>query len=322
MVCRRQKLRAVGAEPSLAGLQAAAHAPRAEHHEGYGEYLAHVEGHGRLERYLYVLGELYEEAEREDERQAQPEEVARAHALRMLAVQPPPHEEEEEVGYGLVELPGVARLRCHLGPCLHEVEAPRQVGDASEYLGVHEVAKAYEARRHGRGYGYVVEHLPEAQARLAAVEPQGEHETERAAVRGEAAVARELPSAALKKLYGHEYLHDVLPRREEEVGLVEEAVAQSRTHDDAHEAVYEERVEELVLYLLLTVELPYYEICQQQSREPAQGVPVQGEVSDAESRVAGIPDDVQWIHDVCGVWFWLWSWPRPQRHLMTPASSR
>ena len=50
------------------------HAGDADDDEGNREKLAHIEGHTSLEVNLYILRVFDEEAEREDERQHEPEE--------------------------------------------------------------------------------------------------------------------------------------------------------------------------------------------------------------------------------------------------------
>ena len=147
----------------------ASHADYAEDDERNAEQLAHVERHRGLERFLYVLGELDEEAGGEDERYAEAEEEARAHALWLFTVQIPADEEEQGVGQGLVELPGVARSEVYT----LEDERPGHVGCLAYDFRVHQVAQAYEAGRHRGGYGYVVEHAPEVDLSAAHVEPKG-----------------------------------------------------------------------------------------------------------------------------------------------------
>lgn len=96
---------------------------------------------------------------------------------------------------------------------------------------------------------------------------------------------------------GQEHLDDVLAGREEVVGLVEQAVAQSGTDEDAEEAVDEEWVED-VLFLFLPVlhdspdgdallveQFSDDDVGQCQSDEPAQRVPA--DRSESEARVPG-----------------------------------
>ena len=147
----------------------AEHADEAERDEGQAEQLAHVEEHRGFELFLYVLGELDEEAGGEYQCDAEAEEEACADALRLLAVEVPADEEEQGVGYGLVELSGVARKQVHA----LEDERPGHVGGLAYYLGVHQVAQAYEAGRDGSGDGHVVEHAPEVDFRAADVQPEG-----------------------------------------------------------------------------------------------------------------------------------------------------
>ena len=69
---------------------------------------------------------------------------------------------------------------------------------------------------------------------------------------------------------GQQHLEEALERRQEIVGLVEDAVAQAGANQDAEEAVDEEGVEVFVLNLLLLVEAAYDEEGDGQTDEPAQ----------------------------------------------------
>ena len=114
--------------PCLA--QRSAHAHDAYDDEWHREQLAHVEQHILLEGFLYVLGIFYHKAEREDKRQTETEEEARACPLFVLFVEMPSHKEEEEVGDGLIELSGVAG---HLVYALKD-ERPGHIGNLADYL--------------------------------------------------------------------------------------------------------------------------------------------------------------------------------------------
>ena len=89
-------------------------------------------------------------------------------------------------------------------------------------------------------------------------------------MRGESAIAREVPSAARQEIDRQEYLYEVLPGREEEVGLVEEAMAKTCSGEYADEAVDEERVEQLGLHLLLLVQTLHTEVCQRKTGKPTE----------------------------------------------------
>ena len=55
----------------------------------------------------------------------------------------------------------------------------------------------------------------------------------------------------------------MLPRRQEDVGLIKEAVAQTGARQDAYEAVDEQGVEQFVFYFLLFIEASHQEVGQQ-----------------------------------------------------------
>ena len=82
---------------------------------------------------------------------------------------------------------------------------------------------------------------------------------------------------------GQQHLHKALERCQEVVGLVEDAMPQTGAHKDADEAVDEQGVEQLVLYLLFFIQAFHHKVGQQQSDEPAQGVPAEGHRPDGES---------------------------------------
>ena len=81
-----------------------------------------------------------------------------------------------------------------------------------------------------------------------------------------------------------------MPRREEDVGLIEQAVSQACADEDAYEAIDEERVEESFLHLLLAVEPLHDEIGECEADEPAQRIPVDGEPPEREGGVGGVPE--------------------------------
>ena len=141
------------------------HARYSEYDEGYAEQLSHVERHSCLKVYLYVLCELHKEAEGEDKGQAKSEEEACANACLRSLVDGPAHEEEQGVGYGLVELARMARILVNL--C--EDESPGHICHLADNLGVHEVAKAYEAGCDWGCDGYVVKDGPDVHLHVAAV---------------------------------------------------------------------------------------------------------------------------------------------------------
>ena len=81
----------------------------------------------------------------------------------------------------------------------------------------------------------------------------------------------------------------MLPGREEEVGLVEEAMSQACSGEYSDEAVDEERVEQLGLHLLLLVQTLHTEVCQRKTGKPSDCVPVQLKRTELERCAARIP---------------------------------
>ena len=113
-----------------------AHAIDTNGDEGEREYLTHIEGHTAFKVYLDVLGIFDKESECEDEREAKSEEETRTHTLRVLAIERKTHEEEHEIGDGLIQLPRMARHLIHP----FEDKRPRHIGYFADDFRVHEVA--------------------------------------------------------------------------------------------------------------------------------------------------------------------------------------
>ena len=156
-----------------------------------------------------------------------------------------------------------------------EDEGPGHVGYAAYNLAVHEVSQPDEAGSGARGNGNIVEHAPQADARLPHIQPECYHETQRSAVRSQTFVARKLPSALGKKVDGQQHLNKTAAGSEEIVGLIEDAMAQTRTGQDADKAIEEERIELLVADVLLLIQPFHYKIGDGQTEKPAQGVPAE-----------------------------------------------
>ena len=82
-------------------------------------------------------------------------------------------------------------------------------------------------------------------------------------------VAYILPSSLSQETDGQEHFYPSFARGQEVVRLVEDAMSQSGTHQNAHEAIDEQGVKEFVLDLLLLIETSHDQIGQSQSYEPA-----------------------------------------------------
>ena len=148
------------------------HADNSYHHKRNTEQLSHVKRQRSLKRLLYLLCILDEESGYEDIGKTESEEEARAHTLRTATIYCPSYEEQQSVGYCLVELSWVTRHSVYL----LENKRPRHIGHLTDNLGVHQVAKTYEACCHRCGNGNVVEHLPNVHLSAAHIEPKGKHD--------------------------------------------------------------------------------------------------------------------------------------------------
>ena len=81
---------------------------------------------------------------------------------------------------------------------------------------------------------------------------------------------------------GQEHLHDMLARGKEIVGLIEQAMPQTGTNQDAQEAIDEQRIEDILHFLLavllngalgnalLIEQMAHDEVGERQSDEPAE----------------------------------------------------
>lgn len=273
------------------------HRPHTQRDEREAENLPHIDGEGGLESLLHFLRVLDEEAEREDQRQAKAEVKPRAHLFGVPLVDEEDDEEEAKVGQGLIELPRMAR-------CLVDVsenKSPRNIGHLAYYLGVHEVAKAYEGGRDAGADAHKVEHHPRGHLVSADVEPQSDEHSRHAAMAGKPRIARKLPVAAIVgEVDGQQHLHYVLPGGEEIARLVAEAVAQSCPDDNAKEYVKEQWIKLFDTVFVAFVEPFHEKIAQREACEPAQRVPSDGQRAYVQGHLGGIPIDEKRCHGGVG----------------------
>ena len=204
--------------------------------------------------------------------------------MRPLVVEHVADDEEQKITNSLVELPRMARQHVHP----FKDEGPGHVRRFADDFRVHQVAQADEHGTSGRGDGHIVQYAHDVHLRLAHVEPQGEHQPDGASVAGQPRIAREMP--AVRRLTEGE---NHFQRVDEEVArFIEEAMPQARAHEDAHEAVEEQGVEEFVGDALLFVEPPDQHIGGQQGEAPAQRIPAHAEAADVEGEQVRVPQDV------------------------------
>ena len=99
-------------------------------------------------------------------------------------------------------------------------------------------------------------------------------------------------------MYWHQHLYEMLARGKEIVGLIENAMPQTRTNQYTYETIDEQRVEKFVLDALLLVKALNNKICQQKSYEPTQRIPTER----PESLHVWIPDNIhQFVHNQGGL---------------------
>ena len=97
---------------------------------------------------------------------------------------------------------------------------------------------------------------------------------------------------------GQEHLHDVLAGSKEIVGLVEQAMSQTGSDEDAEETVNEQRVENVLFFLLaiflngaysyplLVEQMAHDEVGEGQPDEPAERIP-----AERTKRQRWVPED-------------------------------
>lgn len=288
------------------------HEVNADDDKRYAEPLSHVQPHAVFEGYLILLQEFDEETEDKYFRQAKAEEEAagigqrgielhgRRLALRGAEVglqfvfllflssliEVEHAQRKDEVGDGFVKLCRMTGNRVY--PL--EYERPGDVGRHTDDFGVHQVGQTDAAGSDGGGYGNHVEYVHVVHLCLAAVEPQGNDEAQRSAVTGKACIAGKLPSAVGQELDGKYHFPEVV---QIVFGLVEQAVPQTRTYQNAEKAVEEQWVEEAVGYFTVAVLPAYDEIGKGQADNPQESVVADGDAEKVEQFGIGIPVDAE-----------------------------
>jgi hypothetical protein len=106
---------------------------------------------------------------------------------------------------------------------------------------------------------------------------------------GKAFIASEVPAAIGVLTDGQQHLNEMVPTGEKIAWLVEDAMSQACSYKDAYEAVQKERLKLLVGQLLLSVQVLDNKVCQQQSYQPAGGIPAYGKRTKIEYYCIRIP---------------------------------
>ena len=94
-------------------------------------------------------------------------------------------------------------------------------------------------------------------------------------------------------MHRDEHLYEMIPGREEIVGLIEQAVAQSRTHQHGNKDVDKQRLELLVGDMLLLIESLHEQVAQNQTDHPAYGIPTNAKMSHVEHDLVRVPDNIR-----------------------------
>lgn len=184
-----------------------------------------------------------------------------------MLVEIPADESEQQVRNSFIELSWMARQHVDLCEDESEVTTSRTANN----LGVHQIAQADAAGSDRCGNGYIVEHCPQGHLVLAHIEPQGYHQSQGATMASQPLIT-DKAYARIREADRQEHL-DEMGKTGQIIGwFVEQAVTQARTDEDAEEAIKEQRLKLLFLYLLIPVEFLYYEVGSCESYHPKEGV--------------------------------------------------
>ena len=144
-------------------------------------------------------------------------------------------------------------------------ESPGHIGRLADNLGVHQVGKADATGGDRCGYGYHVQHIHIVHLGFAAVHPEGDNQSQRTAVTGKPFIAGKLPAAVRQELHGKYHFPEVI---QVIIRLVEQTVPQSRSYQDAEEAVEEQRFECLFVDFPVVVLAVYYYVGKSDTYHP------------------------------------------------------
>ena len=167
--------------------------PDAGDDKGNAQELTHVKGHALLKIHLDLLEELDEETECKDGGDAESEEKSAAYLFLMLAVENKCNDKDDDVGYCLVQLGGMA---CKILAVLDKDKTPVGAGGLAHDFRVHKIAQTYACGSKRSGNAHHVNALQYLDLVLAAVEQHSYEYADGTAVAGQSAVSDHLKAAA------------------------------------------------------------------------------------------------------------------------------
>ena len=147
-------------------------------------------------------------------------------------------------------------------------EGPRKVCWLAYYLAVHEVAQADEAGCDRNSNRDSIEDCPHSYLQVLAVEQQGQDDANSASMTGKAFIACEMPITINIQTDGQQHLDEMGPAGQEISWFIEDAMSQTSSYKDSDEAIQKEWLELLIWQFLLSVQVFYYQVCQQKSYQP------------------------------------------------------
>jgi len=91
---------------------------------------------------------------------------------------------------------------------------------------------------------------------------------------------------------GEDHLYDMVPGGKEVIWLIEQAMPQTASYQDTHEAIDEQRVKILILDLLFFIQPFDDKEGKDQPYQPAYRIPADTKMPNVECYDVGIPDDI------------------------------
>ena len=243
----------------------------AQKDERYAEPLAHIENHVLFEADLRLLDELDEEAHAETSDEECSDEESAMELRQTVLIHQDLEDAQEEVAEGFVKLGRMLRLGL---VTKLEDESPWQVCHVAVDFRIAEVSETDECCRKADRDCEVIKNPHEIEVIFSSVmlckPPHCNKQSYGSAMAGKAAFP------------WHEYLLEAFPAAEIIVRLIEEAMAETGTHDSTYQKSIEQRIKKSLRHSFLSEEAPEDEPSEYESRYEKKRVPPYGNRTDAE----------------------------------------
>ena len=139
----------------------------------------------------------------------------------------------------------------HVYPFEHE--CPGHVGRFTDNFGVHQVCQTDEAGSDRRSDSNHVHYIHIMKLRLAAIQPESDHQSKCTSVAGKSFVTGEFPSSAGQELDWQKHFHKSFSACQILSRIVEQAVSQTRANQNSEETIKEEGIKFLLVYFFVTI---------------------------------------------------------------------